>query len=179
MESGGFISDKTKRFALYFVILVIVSFCVGIVFHDINKNSLQDQLRQMDSLSTGVGLEQLKEAGFIDVTGVRAAENPEITRFLKTAAARREASLKTYFIENGDLFVKLFVYDPQFKLIRSWTYEPRKQAEDDPDKRFSITYKTIVKDGTVSIELIHVPNVSIPATQTFKNEILYTYHNPD
>lgn len=172
-------SARTKNSFFIFATFVIVSLCIGIVFHSINENSLEDQLRQMDSLSTAVGLEQLKEAGYIDVTGVRAAGNPEITRFLEAAAARRKASLKTYFIENGDLFVKLFVYDPQLKLIRSWTYEPRKQAEDDPDKRFSITYKTIVKNGIVSIELIHVQNVSAPAIQTLKNEILYTYHNSD
>lgn len=168
---------KSQKIWIIFAILTAILLCVGTVFYYIHKNSIESQLHRMESLNTAVTFMQLDKAGYINVTGIKTAEEPKITRFLTNAKARRAATIRTYFIQQGNLFVELYVYDPSLNLIRSWTYEPWKQAGDDPDKRFSINYKTIVKDGNSSIQLINVKNDSIPVSQTLKDEILYTYRS--
>jgi hypothetical protein len=179
---------KTKKRWFYIAGFAVIVVCFGIVFASLyisdkkeKENSLGSQLDFLESLDTTVSINQLGKAGYIGLTASEYSEHPRISEFLRNARADRKDFLKTFYLSSDDsskpdLYVNLFFYDPQMKVIRAWTYEPWKH-EVISDRRFSTDYKTTVENGATRIELIGVKNEFTPSPRNSKNEILYFYEN--
>lgn len=166
-----------RKHGILLIVFLIISILIGWLFviryRTYDPDSIQ---KQFDSMSIDIDTDELKKAGYIDVTTPHPVENKKITRFLDAAQRNQKATLKTYQEQDGDLVVKVFLYDPSGGLIRLWTYLPRKEIGLDPDKRFTTKYNVLEYDDIKTIELTHVQSHPYPNNEfTPQNESLYSY----
>lgn len=133
-------------------------------------------LKSLYSLDKNIDAKGLEKKGYINVTEVKK-ENPEITHFLKALGGDyRKATLRVFTDKDGELTVKVYSYDPKWKLIGSWTYLPNSEVLNAPVKIFSRYYETVADGDVKSVKLINVSNLSHPEITSLSDEILYSYY---
>lgn len=167
-------NSKILYCILIFVFFLII--CSIFVFIQYNSVSFEEELY---SLERTVNENDLKQMGYIDTTNIHQAENKKIKEFLRLAQGNQKATLRTFYVEDGELYAKIFYSDPELKEIRLWTFTPLNQVSIDPDKRFSEAYND-EKNNMVTVILVNKKNDSLPIpNQTLIDEILYSYYKSD
>lgn len=172
-EVGGGAMKKKVLFAILIVMLLIGGIMV------VRYKTTPEEVRILQSLYSldgNIDAKGLEKKGYVDVSEVKG-ENPDITKFLKTLNGDFNKSvLRAFTVKDNRITVKVYFYDPKWKLIRSWTYSPRHQEVSAPDKRFSTKYVMVTDEDKVSVKLRNVKNLSISDTEPLSDEILYSYY---
>lgn len=143
---------KLKKKGLYYTLLftLFLTICAVLIIK-FNTVSLEEELY---SLERTVNENDLKQMGYIDTTNIHQAENKKIKEFLRLAQGHQKATLRTFYVEDGELYAKIFYSDPELKEIRLWTFTPLNQVSIDPDKRFSEAYND-EKNNMVTVILVN------------------------
>ena len=133
-----------KQKVLYGMIIFIVV-VVGVFLILLWRNPLlfDKQIhmeKKLYSISKTITTEELEQRGYIDTTNVQQTENEKIERFLQKAQNHQKATLKTFQIQENELYVKIFYYDSKTGNIRMLTYLPKKQAGTAPET-YADTFK--------------------------------------
>lgn len=85
--------------------------------------------------------------------------------------------LRVYTREEGRLLVRILYADYKLGEIRTWTYEPERQASIGPDTRYSLDCRRTEENGIVTVELVNIKNRSWPVDdQILIDQVLYSYY---
>lgn len=171
---------KDKNSYKLIICAILVSVAVGSIAIVVvsRRNPVASLQKELLSMHSRITEDELHRKGYINTTNPLPEQNEEIQRFLHYSSINQKAykiCLRTYQIVDKELYVKIFWFDPDLNLIRSWTYLPWYEGASGFDIRYS-GYYTVEDDGIVTVILKNVKNISFPAEQQIIiDESLYSY----
>lgn len=167
-----------KKIAKYLIAIAMIVAVIGVAIFWINSPHSMEEAAYCEfiKIGTDITVEELEEEGYVDVTDTMDEPDEQIEKFLKKAANKKKAVLKTCQMTEEGIRIIILYYEEKINRICTAVYYPSKQAGEAPSQRYEIKPAYNRKDGIISVVLKNVKQESMPIeNQELVDVTLYSY----
>ena len=138
----------------FFAVVLVLGITGWVLWQRLQPPAWDRLLYQIYELPASTTADQLKQAGYIDLTAPQSSRLVEVDTFFSDNALAGDNILKTFTVEADEPVIRVFCRDKNSLLVKMTTYYVRQQFAEDPGRPFDLQREERAgADGTVEVWL--------------------------